>query len=66
MRTITLEFEDLYEVELFLDMIDNKHYHVNKERLQVTGKLEEKEIEFAKSAFAATVHAVQRPGHGSQ
>ena len=58
MKTITLEFEDIYEVELFLDMIDNKHSHLNKERLQVTGKLEEKEIEFAKSAFAAKVHVV--------
>ena len=54
MKTRSLKFERLSDIVLFLDMIDKKPYELNKELLQVTGRFTLKEVELAKSAFAAT------------
>ena len=55
MKTRSLQFERLSDIVLFLDMIDKKPYELNTEFLQVTGAFSHKEIELAKSAFAAIV-----------
>jgi hypothetical protein len=55
MKTRTLQFEKLFELEMFIEMIDKKPCEINKELLQVSGAFPEKDVELAKSAFAAIV-----------
>ena len=55
MKTRSLQFERLGDIVLFLEMIDKKPCEVNSELLQVSGTFPDKDVELAKSAFAATV-----------
>jgi hypothetical protein len=53
MKTTTLQFEKKSELLLFLETMETNTYELNRDHLQLSGILLEKEIELAKSAFAA-------------
>ena len=59
MKTRTLQFEKLFDLEMYLQMIDTNPNLVNTEQLQLTGMLPEKDVELAKSAFAAIVIVIE-------
>ena len=55
MKPQTLQFESLEDLMMFKDMIDKRQWEMNTEALALSGVFMEKDIELAKSAFAAIV-----------
>ena len=55
MKTQTLQFETLEDVKMFWEMIDKGIFDIDTEALALRGVFMEKDIELAKSAFAAIV-----------
>jgi hypothetical protein len=55
MKTTTLQFENLLELERFLEISEKKDPEIDVAQLQLTAQFKEKDIELAKSAFAALI-----------
>jgi hypothetical protein len=55
MKTTTLQFENLSELEKFLEISEKKDPEIDVAQLQLTAQFKEKDIELAKSAFAALI-----------